>query len=72
MFKDKSEEMFNDMGDIKYPIKAINILKAHGKSLKESLVIHGYALNLGRAAEGMPKMVKNAKIACIDFNLQKT
>ena len=35
-------------------------------------MIHGYALNLGRAAEGMPKMVKNAKIACIDFNLQKT
>jgi len=67
-----SVKTYNDMGDIKYPIKAINILKAHGKSLKESLVIHGYALNLGRAAEGMPKMVKNAKIACIDFNLQKT
>lgn len=67
-----SVKTYNDMGDIKYPIKAINILKAHGKSLKESAVIHGYALNLGRAAEGMPKMVKNAKIACIDFNLQKT
>jgi T-complex protein 1 subunit alpha len=67
-----SIKTYNDMGDIKYPIKAINILKAHGKSLKESSVIHGYALNLGRAAEGMPKLVKNAKIACIDFNLQKT
>jgi T-complex protein 1 subunit alpha len=40
--------------------------------LKESTVVKGYALNLGRAAEGMPKRVTNAKIACIDFNLQKT
>ena len=67
-----SIKTYNDMGDVRYPIKAINILKAHGKSLKESSVLHGYALNLGRAAEGMPKLVKNAKIACIDFNLQKT
>jgi T-complex protein 1 subunit alpha len=67
-----SIKTYNDMGDVKYPIKAINILKAHGKSLKESTVVKGYALNLGRAAEGMPKRVTNAKIACIDFNLQKT
>ena len=67
-----SIKTYNDMGDVKYPIKAINILKAHGKSLKESTVVKGYALNLGRAAEGMPKRVTDAKIACIDFNLQKT
>jgi len=67
-----SIKTYNDIGDVKYPIKAINILKAHGKSLKESTVVKGYALNLGRAAEGMPKRVTNAKIACIDFNLQKT
>ena len=35
-------------------------------------MINGYALNLGRAAQGMVKSVKNAKVACIDFNLQKT
>ena len=35
-------------------------------------MIDGYALNLGRAAQGMVKSVKNAKVACIDFNLQKT
>lgn len=35
-------------------------------------MIDGYALNLGRAAQGMVKSVKNAKIACVDFNLQKT
>tara|TARA_B110000240_G_scaffold19338_1_gene19670 strand:+ start:5095 stop:6888 length:1794 start_codon:yes stop_codon:yes gene_type:complete len=63
---------YNDYGDPKYPIKSINVLKAHGKSVKESRVINGYALNLGRAAQGMVKSVKNAKVACIDFNLQKT
>merc|ERR1712216_581622 len=67
-----SIKTYNDYGDVRYPIKSINILKAHGKSVKESQVIKGYALNLGRAAQGMVKSVKNAKIACVDFNLQKT
>ena len=35
-------------------------------------VLDGYALNLGRSAQGMPTHVSNAKIACLDFNLQKT
>ncbi|GMN56335.1 hypothetical protein TIFTF001_025447 [Ficus carica] len=65
-------KMTNARGEIRYPIKGINILKAHGKSAKESFLLNGYALNTGRAAQGMPIRVAPARIACIDFNLQKT
>ncbi|KAF3795207.1 T-complex protein 1 subunit alpha [Nymphaea thermarum] len=65
-------KMTNDKGEIKYPIKGINILKAHGKSAKDSYLLKGYALNTGRAAQGMPTRVAPARIACLDFNLQKT
>uniref|UniRef100_A0A7R9V3D1 T-complex protein 1 subunit alpha n=1 Tax=Chlamydomonas euryale TaxID=1486919 RepID=A0A7R9V3D1_9CHLO len=66
----KTEDVFT--GKPKYPVKAINVLKAHGKSARDSCLLNGYALNLGRAAQGMPKSVKNAKVACLDMNLQKT
>ncbi|KDP28811.1 hypothetical protein JCGZ_14582 [Jatropha curcas] len=65
-------KMTNARGEIKYPIKSINILKAHGKSAKDSYLLNGYALNTGRAAQGMPTRVAPARIACLDFNLQKT
>lgn len=65
----KSEDPFT--GQVRYPIKGVSILKKQGKGVKDSFLVNGFGLNCVRAAEGMPKIVKNAKIALLDYNLNK-
>mmetsp|Transcript_57512 Transcript_57512/g.78429 ORF Transcript_57512/g.78429 Transcript_57512/m.78429 type:complete len:547 (-) Transcript_57512:212-1852(-) len=58
-------------GKNRYPVSAIHVLKCHGRSSTESQLVKGFALNCTRASQQMPTRIENAKIALIDFNLQR-
>jgi len=61
----------NYEGIAKYPVRAVHILKTHGMSSKDSILVDGYAIEATRSAQGMPTSIAGAKIACIDFSLNK-
>lgn len=54
-----------------YPIKNINIIKSHGRSIMNSEFFSGMVFRMSRVAEQMPIRVDNARIACLDVNLSK-
>lgn len=60
-------------GKTKYPLTAIHVLKAHGKSSLDSYLMEGgFALAATRAAQGMPTNLEGGvKIAMLDLNLQR-
>ncbi|KNC80134.1 T-complex protein 1 subunit alpha [Sphaeroforma arctica JP610] len=61
----------NAKGNVKCPVGAVNVLKAHGARAKDTRLVHGYALNCTIASQAMVKSVTDAKIVCLDVNLQK-
>jgi len=58
-------------GEEKYSVKSVHILKAHGKGSKETVFVNGFALNCTVASQQMTKHIKGAKIALLDFALNK-
>jgi len=61
-----------ETGKAIYPVKSVGIIKQHGRSFKDSQLMNGYVMYGGRAGQGMPRTVKNAKIALLDIDLRKS
>ncbi|OAG29552.1 T-complex protein 1 subunit alpha [Nematocida displodere] len=54
---------------VRYAVEEINVLKKQGKSMDESVLIMGYAINCVPSSKLMPTRVTKAKIVCLDMNL---
>merc|ERR1719199_2156482 len=66
------KEVSADTGKTIYPVKSVGIIKQHGGSAKDSQLFNGYVLYGGRAGQGMPRVVTNARIALLDIDLRKS
>eukprot|EP00697_Spironema_sp_BW2_P007963 gnl/Spiro4/22423_TR11054_c0_g1_i1.p1 gnl/Spiro4/22423_TR11054_c0_g1~~gnl/Spiro4/22423_TR11054_c0_g1_i1.p1 ORF type:complete len:551 (-),score=65.06 gnl/Spiro4/22423_TR11054_c0_g1_i1:65-1717(-) len=67
----QSVRTVNSRGEVKYPLKAVSILKCPGQSSETSTLVDGFALNCTRASQAMLTRVAPARIALLDINLQK-
>lgn len=68
----KAVKIIGPDGKAKYPVNQVNVLKSHGQSSSESLLVPGgYAMQIMRASQEMPTVVSPAKIALLDFDLKK-
>ncbi|KAG8457925.1 hypothetical protein KFE25_011991 [Diacronema lutheri] len=65
-------KVIGEDGKPKYPVKSVGIMTQHGGSAKDSRLLNGYVVMMGRAAQGMPSHVSGAKIALLDIDLRKS
>eukprot|EP01083_Nonionella_stella_P093028 260556_1 len=64
-------ETLNSQKKKRYPVKAVEIVKVTGKGMRDVELINGYCLHEFRCSQQMPRSIKNAVIAMVDFDMRK-